>query len=81
MSRIQFKTGMSLSQFLELYVTEEQCEAALEQTRWPNGFRCPRCGEQEHGLVYDRSHRRINAGAAFIRRQSMRERSWKPPSP
>ena len=51
MNRIQFQPGMSLSQFLELYGTEEQCEAALEQTRWPNGFRCPRCGEQEHGLV------------------------------
>jgi transposase-like protein len=58
MNRIQFQPGMSLSQFLELYGTEEQCEAALEQTRWPNGFRCPRCGEQEHGLVYGRRHRR-----------------------
>ena len=58
MSRIQFQPGMSLSQFLELYGTEEQCEAALEKTRWPDGFRCPRCGVQEHGLVYGRSHRR-----------------------
>jgi transposase-like protein len=58
MSRIQFQPGMSLSQFLELYGTEEQCEAALEKARWPNGFHCPRCGEQEHGLVYGRRHRR-----------------------
>jgi predicted RNA-binding Zn-ribbon protein involved in translation (DUF1610 family) len=58
MNRIQFQSGMSLSQFLELYGTEEQCEAALEQSRWANGFRCPRCGEQEHGLVYGRRHRR-----------------------
>jgi len=58
MNRIQFQPGMSLSQFLELYGTEEQCEAALEKARWPNGFHCPRCGEQEHGLVYGRRHRR-----------------------
>ena len=58
MNRILFQPGMSLSQFLELYGTEEQCEAALEQTRWPDGFRCPRCGAQEHGLVYGRRHRR-----------------------
>jgi transposase-like protein len=57
-NRIQFQPGMSLSQFLELYGTEEQCEAALEQTRWPDGFRCHRCGEQVYGLVYGRRQRR-----------------------
>jgi hypothetical protein len=57
MNRIKFQPGMSLSQFLELYDAEEQCEAALEQTRWSNGFRCPRSGEQDHGLVYGRRHR------------------------
>ena len=58
MNRIQFQPGMSLSQFLELYGTEEQCEPALEQARWPDGFRSLRWGEQEHGLVYGRRHRR-----------------------
>jgi hypothetical protein len=33
MHRIQFQPGMSLSQFLELYGTEKQCEAALEEAR------------------------------------------------
>jgi len=58
MNRIQFQPEMSLSQFLELYGTEEQCEAALEQARWPDGFRCHRWGEQVHALVYGRHHRR-----------------------
>jgi transposase-like protein len=58
MNRIQFQAAMSLSQFQELYGTEEQCEAALAQARWPEGFRCPRCGGQEHGLVHGRRHRR-----------------------
>jgi hypothetical protein len=58
LNRIQFQPGMTLSQFLELYGTEEQCEPALEQARWPDGFRSLRWGEQEHGLVYGRRHRR-----------------------
>jgi transposase-like protein len=58
MNRIQLQPGLSLTRFLELYGTEEQCQAALEQTRWPDGFRCPQCGEQEHGLVHERRHRR-----------------------
>ncbi len=43
MSRIQFQAGLSLIEFIQLYGTEENCEAALEQARWPDGFRCPRC--------------------------------------
>ena len=58
MNQIQFQPGMTLSQLLVLYGIEEQCEAALEETRWPDGFRCPRCGELVHGLVYGRRHRR-----------------------
>ena len=57
-NRVQFQPGMSLPQFMELYGTEEKCEAALEQARWPVGFLCPRCGEKEHGLVYGRRLKR-----------------------
>ena len=49
---------MSLPQFMELYGTEEKCETALEQARWPEGFICPRCEEKEHGLVYGRRPKR-----------------------
>ena len=48
MIRIQFQAGMSLSQFLADYGTESQCEVILENSRWPQGFQCPRCKEQEH---------------------------------
>lgn len=57
-SAIQFQKGLSLRQFLRLYGTEEQCEAALEKARWPDGFRCPRCDGHEHGLVYGRRLKR-----------------------
>jgi len=47
-NRIQFQAGMSLNQFLAKYGTEQQCEAALEEIRWPQGFRCPKCASKEH---------------------------------
>jgi ribosomal protein L37AE/L43A len=48
MNRIQFQKGISLTQFLKDYGTEEQCETALEKNRWPNGFICPACFKTEH---------------------------------
>ena len=57
-SSIQFQKGLSLPSFQRLYGTEEQCEAALEKARWPDGFRCPRCNGHEHGLVYGRRLKR-----------------------
>jgi hypothetical protein len=40
MNRIQFQLGLSLAEFLEQYGTEERCEQALDQARWPDGYRC-----------------------------------------
>lgn len=45
---IQFQHGLSLSEFIARYGTEEQCEDALVRARWPQGFRCPECGGREH---------------------------------
>ena len=39
---------MSLSEFIDRFGSEAQCEQALEQCRWPNGFACPECGGREH---------------------------------
>jgi len=44
-NRIQFQTGLSMPEFLEQFGTEAQYEAALEQSRWPQGFVCPCCSE------------------------------------
>ena len=48
MNRIQFQEGMSLNQFLANYSEDLQCEAALEDARWPQGFWCPKCCSKEH---------------------------------
>lgn len=45
---VQFQRGLSLPEFMENYGTESQCIEALKQIRWPNGWRCPICGEEKH---------------------------------
>jgi transposase-like protein len=52
MNRVQFQPGMSLTEFLEQYGTESQCEASVEKGRWPEGFVCPECGETRHCVVW-----------------------------
>ena len=33
-----------LAEFERRFATEEACRAYLAQLRWPEGFRCPKCG-------------------------------------
>jgi len=51
-NRVQFQPGMSMPEFIARYGTEAQCEAALEQVRWPEGFLCPRCGGHAHCVLH-----------------------------
>lgn len=48
MNRVQFQAGLSLPAFLTRYGSERQCEQALEASRWPQGFACPRCTGTAH---------------------------------
>lgn len=48
MNRIQFQRGLSLSDFIADYGTEERCATAVESARWPTGFTCPKCGNKRH---------------------------------
>ncbi len=34
----------TLVEFERMFGTEEQCRAYLERQKWPDGFRCPKCG-------------------------------------
>ena len=51
MNRVQFQSGMSMTEFFERYGSEAQCAAALTWRRWPGGFRCPRCDAADHYVV------------------------------
>ena len=65
----------TLLEFEEWFRTEEACRAYLVKLRWPDGFRCPRCGhgqawEARRGLLHCRSCRAdasVTAGTIFHR--------------
>lgn len=40
---IQFQKGLSLTDFLSKYGTDEKCRQSLIDMRWPFGFICPEC--------------------------------------
>ena len=44
MNRVQFQAGLSMAEFMDRYGSEDKCEAALVESRWPDGFACPACG-------------------------------------
>jgi hypothetical protein len=46
--QIQFQYGMSIPEFLSHFGTEAQCAEALKRSRWPQGFRCPKCSSTQH---------------------------------
>lgn len=58
-NKIQYQEGFSLSEFIQAFGTEDKCHAALEHARWPDGFRCPRCGASDHyGEIHDERRKR-----------------------
>ena len=46
-NKIQFQQGFSLQEFIAQYGSEQQCQQALFQWRWPKGFQCPACGHDQ----------------------------------
>ncbi|WHI45325.1 IS1595 family transposase [Microbulbifer sp. VAAF005] len=71
-NKVQFQKGISLTQFLKEYGTEEQCFEALCQWRWPNGFSCPHCGHDKH---CDLSHRKLKQCNRCRRQTSITSRT------
>ncbi len=45
---------LSLPEFTARYATEDACRAALFAARWPEGFRCPKCGGTRAYVLRDR---------------------------
>lgn len=75
MNRIQFQAGLSLNDFLKDYGTEAQCQTALENARWPQGFVCPACSSGSfcrvmHGRVKtfqcNRCHKQVTLTGGSI---------------
>ena len=52
---------LSLYEFLQRFPSEDECFQYLVEKRWPNGFRCPRCGH--HAAYYLSQYRRFQCAA------------------
>ena len=48
----------TMLRFLAKYSTEEACEEAVMEARFPDGYRCPRCGCEACSPVRNRPHKR-----------------------
>lgn len=67
-NKIQFQKGLSLPNFLKVYGTQEQCQAALFSLRWPKGFVCPNCGDSNY---YELTTRALYQCSACNRQTSL----------
>ena len=54
-NKIQFQKGYSLVALMRDYGTEEQCRAALFQSRWPQGYVCSQCGGSSYCTLKTRA--------------------------
>jgi transposase-like protein len=52
--RPEVKGDMNLPKLIEKYGSEEKCRAYLEELRWPNGVRCPRCDSDKISRIKTR---------------------------
>ncbi|MBB6730010.1 transposase, partial [Cohnella zeiphila] len=50
-----FDGSLSFDQVQRLLQDEEACIRVLFDARWPDGFRCPRCGRSSYSLISTRS--------------------------
>jgi hypothetical protein len=66
-NRIQFQKSLSLPELLNSYGTEDQCAAALEKMRWPQGYICPDCESKSHCIVWHGKSKLFSAIVAMLR--------------
>jgi ribosomal protein L37AE/L43A len=45
---VQFRKGLGMVDFLKKYGSEDACREAVFKFRWPEGFRCPECGNSSY---------------------------------
>ncbi len=51
---VQFQKGLSMVEFLKKYGSEAACRDAVFKLRWPEGFRCPKCGNSTYCAIESR---------------------------
>ncbi|MFH1260268.1 MAG: IS1595 family transposase, partial [Elusimicrobiota bacterium] len=52
----------TLMQFEQRFTSEEACHDYIFQLRWPDGFRCPRCGHEKYWLTSRKLYHCVQCG-------------------
>ncbi len=55
MVRKKKSQAMNMMTLMERYHSEEKCRQVLEELRWPDGPRCPRCGSDKISRIHERN--------------------------
>ena len=66
---VQYQHGLPMLDFFDLYGSQARCEAAILSWRWPGGFVCPRCQDQDAGHSEFRRHERLYFQCSNCRHQ------------
>jgi hypothetical protein len=61
--QIEFQPDISIPEFLAHFGAEEQCAEVIRRSRWPSGFRCPRCKCAQHYVVDHGARKLFQCGA------------------
>lgn len=48
--------ALSFMEFKDKFNTEEACREHLFKMRWPNGYKCPKCGNETYYKISTRNH-------------------------
>ncbi len=58
---VKVRSEMNLIKLVEQFRSEDECRAYLEELRWPDGVKCPRCEEKSVSRIKERSQYDCNS--------------------
>ena len=61
MSKKPIKYKINLVKLIEQYHSENECRILLEELRWPDGVKCPRCSSKSISKIQDRNQYDCNS--------------------
>jgi transposase-like protein len=47
-NKVQYQEGLPMLEFVDLYGSQDRCEAAIRAWRWPEGFECTLCPDASY---------------------------------
>ncbi len=55
MKHARMESNINMIEMMDRFGTEDKCRAVLEELRWPDGIRCPRCNSVKISRIHERA--------------------------